>query len=253
MINIKHLDQKKNRVGELSSNKYGSVMKITKYNSAIDVEVEFENGYMAKCYYYDFKNGGVFNPLDITSYGVGYFGIGEYNSSHHAYYVWKGMFKRCYDEKYLQKYETYRGCSVCEEWYDYQNFAKWYYENYYEIDTIATELDKDILQKGNKIYSPDTCVFTPKEINYLFVKRNKSRGKYPIGVYLHTDKDKYVAGFHSNGRSVYLGRYETVEEAFMVYKYHKEKVIKETADKYKDKIPNNLYEAMYKYIVEIND
>ena len=51
----------------------------------------------------------------------------------------------------------------------------------------------------------------------------------------------------------FIGRYDTIEEAFLNYKQFKENNIKQTADKYKDLIPQKLYEALYKYEVEIND
>ena len=243
-----------NRIGEISKNKYGSIMKITKYNGATDVEVTFEDGFVTHSYYLDFKKGKVANPLDKTNYNIGYFGVGEYNSKHRAYKIWKDMFKRCYDIKYLSKFNTYIDCLVCEEWYDYQKFADWYYKNYYEIENNRMELDKDILHKGNKIYSPETCVFVPQEINYLFVKCNKNRGEYPIGVYLHSDGDKYVAECSNiNKKGKYLGRYDTVEEAFEVYKDYKEEVIKRIADKYYGLIPDKLYKAMYDYKVNITD
>ena len=63
-------------------------------------------------------------------------------------------------------------CSVYEGWHNFQNFAKWYEDNYYEIEEEQMHLDKDILVKGNKVYSPDTCVFVPETINGLFVKSN---------------------------------------------------------------------------------
>ena len=245
---------KNNRVGEISKNRYGRIMKIIKYNGCEDVDVAFENGYITNCYYKWFKNGVVSNPLDKTSYNIGYLGVGEYMPSNRAYSVWRDMFKRCYDLKYLSKFNTYIGCTVCEEWHNYQNFAKWYDENYYKIDEYRMELDKDILHKGNKIYSPKTCVFVPQEVNYLFVKSNKSRGEYPIGVYLHSDGDKYVAQCCDiNKKAKYLGRYDTIEETFEVYKDYKEDVIKRTADKYYGLIPDKLYKAMYNYVVDIAD
>jgi len=242
------------RIGEIARNKNNSLMKIIKYNNALDIDIEFENGFTTNTTYYYFKKGSVFNPLDKVNYNIGYFGIGKYNTNHESYHKWIDMLKRCYDQKYLSKFETYKDCTVCDEWHNFQVFAKWYDENYYKIENERMELDKDILVKGNKIYSPDTCVFVPQEINYLFIKVNKSRGKYPIGVYLHSDKDKYVAQCNNiNKKAKYLGRHNTVIEAFNTYKNYKESVIKQVADKYKDKIPQKLYDAMYVYKVEITD
>ena len=119
-------------------------------------------------------------------------------------------------------------------------------------------LDKDILVKHNKIYSSETCVFVPHAINSLFVKRDKVRGESVIGT-SPTKNGKYQV--HCNlinpetGKSKceYLGICETQEKAFEIYKYYKEKNIKEFADYYKEQIPDKLYQALYDYEVEITD
>ena len=51
----------------------------------------------------------------------------------------------------------------------------------------------------------------------------------------------------------YLGYYETQKKGFEIYKYYKEKNIKQVADYYKEQIPYKLYNALYLYKVEIND
>ena len=118
-------------------------------------------------------------------------------------------------------------------------------------------LDKDILYKGNKVYSRETCIFVPQRINTLFTKRDKSRGDTPIGV-TPTSSGNYRVDCHNGyGKTIYLGTYSTREEAFQVYKNYKEKVIKEVIDSYKGKIPEPFYSrlktAMYNYEVEIDD
>ena len=159
--------------------------------------------------------------------------------------------------KFKKKDITYDDCIVCEEWHNFQNFAEWYEENYYEVDGKPTFLDKDILIKGNKIYSPQTCVFVPRLINNLFTKRQNERGLYPIGVEPYKDTNKFKAYcntfYNGKNQKKYLGLYNTIEDAFKVYKESKEANIKQVADEYKDKIPDKLYEAMYNYKVEITD
>ena len=128
-----------------------------------------------------------------------------------------------------------------------------YYANYYEIDNKVMNLDKDILIKGNKIYSPKTCIFVPHDINKLFTKSNKTRGEYPIGVSKSKTYGKVRARCSVNGKTKELGEYYSIEEAFQVYKKFKESYIKQIADEYKPYIPKELYEAMYRYEVEITD
>ena len=81
--------------------------------------------------------------------------------------------------------------TVCKEWMSYENFKNWFDNNYYEIDGEIMCLDKDILFKNNTIYSPKTCVFTPKRINNLFTKRQNDRGDYYIGVTYHKKTGKF--------------------------------------------------------------
>ena len=120
------------------------------------------------------------------------------------------------------------------------------------------QLDKDILKKGNKVYSPETCIFVPRRINSLFIKSDKARGRYPIGVTLRKDNGKYrsqcdVQYEEEPRKQIQLGQFDTPEEAFYAYKQFKENYIKEVADIYKPYIPEKLYEAMYRYEVEIDD
>lgn len=160
--------------------------------------------------------------------------------------------RRCYDDKYHKKQWFYKGCKVCDEWLNFQNFAKWYEENYYEVEEQRMHLDKDILYKGNKLYSPDTCVFVPQEINEIFTTRKNDRGNYYIGVRI-SENGRFQARCNMYGQSIHLGIYDSEVEAFNVYKNAKEKYIKEVANHYKLQIPKKLYDAMYKYKVEITD
>lgn len=248
------------RVGEERLNNFGSRMIITKYNNALDIDVYFPAyNWIAKNKQYDhFKKGEISCIYEKRTYGVGYTGKGKYKPRENGkitkcYKVWQNMLQRCYDDKLKEKYPTYNGCEVCESWHNFQNFAHWYENNYYEIPNEIMCLDKDILSKGNKVYSPETCVFVSKNINSLFVKCNKSRGDLPIGIYYNKQKGKYISHCNFGDGQKYLGSFNTPEEAFNTYKTAKEKYIKQVADEYKEYIPRKLYEAMYNYEVEIDD
>lgn len=247
------------RLGEINYNRYGSKMTIIEYIDYANIIVEFENGYKTHSTYRAFKRGEIKNPYDKTVFGVGFIGEGKYpciiNNKILApsYATWREMLKRCYYIKHHKTQPTYNDCIVCDEWHNYQNFAKWYDENYYEIEGQSMCLDKDILYKGNKIYSPETCVFVPKDINSLFTKRQNDRGTYPIGVNYHIYRRKFQVSCNYKGKSIYLGLYDDITTAFNVYKNYKEKIIKSLADEYKNKIPKKLYDALYNYKVEITD
>lgn len=200
------------------------------------------------------------DPMKKDIFNIGYIGIGDYkvkdknNNKYPMYATWYNMFQRCYNKESQLKRPSYIGCLVCNEWLNYQNFAKWYDDNFYKINDELICLDKDILIKGNKTYSPETCIFTPNRINTLFIKNNIHRGKLPIGVSLHKMTNKYQATCgNKNNKTIYLGLYNTYEEAFNAYKVFKENLIKEVADEYKNVIPYKLYKAMYSYQIEIDD
>lgn len=258
------MGSKIDRVGERNVNNFGSEMVIIEYRKYSDIDVYFpEYDWTTKNNtYQNFKNGKIKSPYDKSVFGVGYLGEGEYESRENGkltkvYATWCHMLERCYYEKYHKRYPTYIDCKVGEEWHNFQNFAKWYENNYYEVEGEIMCLDKDILIKHNKIYSPDTCVFVPQTINTLFVKNNKNRGNSVIGTSPMNGKYMVTCSMFDfktgKSKNEYLGRYKTQEKAFEVYKYYKEKNIKQIADYFKEQIPIKLYNALYNYIVEITD
>ena len=260
------MDTKIDRIGEENYNNEGTLMRIVGYKNANDILIEFQDEYKVKVYttYKSFKNGNIKNPYHKSVFNIGYLGQGKYKMSEKgkhtkAYKVWTSMLERCYDPYYLNKEPTYIDCYVCKEWHNFQNFCKWWEENVYNCNNERMCLDKDILCKGNKIYSPENCIIVPQRINNLFTKSNATRGKYPIGV----SWDKRINKFSANcgiydknenkSKVKRLGYYNSVEETFEVYKNFKEDYIKQVADEYYNIIPRELWKAMYEYEVEIDD
>lgn len=168
-----------------------------------------------------------------------------------AYSRWYTMLDRAYDPKFKVKNPTYENVTVCDEWQYFSNFKKWFEQNYYQIGNEEMQLDKDIINKNNKVYCPEFCVFVPKSINALFTNRKLHRGNLPVGVV--AKRTKFEARCSIDGTMKYLGICNTREEAFKIYKEAKENRIKETADKYKDLIPYKLYRAMCNYKIKITD
>jgi hypothetical protein len=251
---------RKKRTGETKRNNFGSLMEIAEYKTYSNITVRFpETNTLVNTGYNYFLKGAVKNPYDKTVYGIGYNGRGKYKASENgkkslAYLTWIEMIRRCYSETLHKRSPTYRDCSVCSEWHNFQNFGVWFDDNYYKIDNEVMNLDKDILMKGNKIYSPETCVFVPGRINTLFIKRSTKKGKYPIGVGYNKKSKIYMAKCKiGDEKVVHVGSYKTSIEAFYGYKEYKENHIKQVADNYKNKIPDNLYKAMYSYEVNITD
>lgn len=139
------------------------------------------------------------------------------------YIVWTGMMKRCYSTTFKNKHLTYSECSTSKEWLSFSKFKSWMIKQ----DWKEKELDKDILIQGNKLYSPETCLFVSKQINTLLRERKANRGCLPIGV---TKVNKtYVSRCNKNGIKIYLGSFSTSEEAYNTYKKYKLSLIKEIA------------------------
>lgn len=254
------MSKRTERLGETLINNFGSVMIITEYRKYDDIDIYFpEYDFTVKhAIYGAFKKGEIKCVFEKRVYGIGYIGDGKYKAYENGkatkvYVTWNNMIERCYDSKLHLKHPTYSNCEICDEWLNFQVFSKWYEENYYEIENEVMSLDKDILVKGNKMYSPDTCVFVPQQINKLFIKSNATRGSYPIGVTYNEKRGKFEAYCSVNGKLTHIGYYNSEEEAFEAYKDFKENIIKSTADQYKEYIPDKLYNAMINYKVEIND
>lgn len=182
-------------------------------------------------------------------YGCGINDI--YNATIHKnkpYYIWRCVLRRCYDVDTLKKHPTYLGCKVSNEWLNFSSFLRWFDEHYVE----GYHLDKDILVKGNKVYSPETCCFVPQEINKLFTTRRLCRGKYLVGV-VKFKNGKYHSALSINKKITHLGCFKTEMDAFFAYKKAKEDYIKSVAYKWKDMLESRVYEALLNYKVEITD
>ncbi len=169
------------------------------------------------------------------------------------YELWSCMLKRCFSKSYKEQRPTYNKVTCCQEWLSLKSFIKDVSQmKGYDVD--GWELDKDILVKGNKLYSKDTCCFVPLEVNSLLVKGNKLRGEWPIGVSFHKRDCKFKAQIRANGKERHhLGYFNTPEEAFQAYKVAKEAHIKAVAEKWKDQLDERVYQALLNYTVEITD
>lgn len=244
----------KHYIGEKSINNFGSEMIISRYDNPRDIDVFFPayNWTAKNVYCTSFIKGKLRCPYEPRLCNVGYIGEGPYTTKHPAYKTWTCMIRRCYDNSSSYNIPTYNDCTVCSEWHNFQNFAQWYDNNYYEIDNDKMQLDKDIIIKNNKIYSPDTCCFVNNIINSMLTNKKRFRNGI-IGSYKRNGKYEVSCENTLLKKRQYLGRFSTEDEAFNAYKNYKEENIKAVADYYKDKIPDHLYIALYNYEIDIND
>ena len=267
--------QKIDRTGEVGVSNEGCVMKIVEYNNNYDVIIEFqdEHKYRVHTQYSNFKNGQCKNPFFASVFGHGYYGVDKNGNvpktkefkdgklcSTWEYNKWMNMLKRCFDNKYKEKRPTYKDTACCERWLYFANFLEDFEilkQEYSWNENEKLNLDKDILHKGNKIYSLENCVLVPDYINSLFIKRDAKRGEYPIGVCYNKGAKKYQAFCSINGKQISLGLYNTPEEAFNAYKQAKENEIKRIVNDCVSKgfitKDSRLYKAMINYQVKIDD
>ena len=237
--------------------------KILTCNGARNVEIQFlKTGYKTTVYLGSIRNGYVKDRYLPSVYGIGIIGdkypsrIGGFTTK--EYMLWMDMLKRCYSDTNVcdsskKKYPTYEGCEVSENFKSYEYFYDWC-QNQIGFGVKGWHLDKDLLIKGNKVYSESTCVFIPSAINSLLIKSDKIRGKHPIGVYWRNTKKAFVAQVNkSKGKPEYLGSFKTELEAFNAYKEVKENYLKEIANKWKSQIDIRAYEALMNYTVDIDD
>ena len=247
-------------LGRIFETKTSGSCIVVEYINALNVTVLFQNPEAkVKCRMGHLRNGSVRNPMLPFICNKGFVGVGEYDTVLHkpAYETWRFMLLRVYGESHIKRKPTYQNVEVCEEWWCFQNFAKWYYEqkSFKTKDNKdkSYHLDKDILVKGNKVYSPETCCFVPCEVNNLLLTKSNLSKNLPTGVSSTKHKNKFRAQLSKNGVSVTLGIFSTPEEAFQVYKKAKELYIKEVAERWKGKIDDKVYEVLMKYKVEISD
>ena len=248
----------KDCVGRILKSKNSGDFKILKYNDSRNVEIQFlTTGYETTVQLGDIRNGRVRDPYSPSVFGVGIVGA-KYPTRVNGrktkeYILWCHMFERCYSDTYKKKNPTYIDCEVSENFKSYEYFYEWCYKQIgFGVDGF--ELDKDLLAKGNKVYSEDSCIFIPKDINLLLTKCEASRGKHLIGVSWSNTNNAFKAMVRKNkGKSEYLGHFKTELEAFNAYKKAKEAFVKEQADEWKGKIDDKAYEALMNYTVEITD
>lgn len=207
---------------------------------------------------YNTKKGTIKDVYKRTCHGVGYLGDGDYRrSATKAGMYWQFMMDRCYDGKYKLDHPTYKDCTVCEEWHNFQNFAKWCVDQR-GYGLSGYNLDKDLLVKGNKIYSKYTCCLIPQEVNKAVTNQTLFRGSLPIGVSTRDDLGgKFMARLSISSSGIhgekYLGLFNTPDQAFLAYKEAKELHIKLLANKFKDTLADSSYKALMNFEVNIND
>jgi hypothetical protein len=235
------------KVGDCFQSNEGYVVKVLDYVNKNNVYVEFQDKDRARCWFrtVNLRSGKFKNPYHRSVLGVGYLGEGIYRCSKDSkltvvYVIWNSMLSRCYCEKYQTKKPSYIGCTVHEEWHNFQVFAEWFYS--YPKYFKGCELDKDILVKGNKVYSAETCCLVPKEINSFFVNVSENSG-----VHYNKGSGKFVSRVSVGGKRNFIGSFDCKVEALKAYKKAKEAEAKILAEYWKGKIDVLVYNKLMKW------
>lgn len=156
------------------------------------------------------------------------------------YYLrWKNMLQRAYSLTYKEKYPTYRSVVVCDEWLTFSTFKVWMEAQDWE----GKVLDKDILFPGNKVYSPETCVFVSHIVNCL----NLDCGKEP-GILKRFNSNIFTpkCGNPLTGKRECLGSFKSQEESKQAWLKRKDEIACELADMQKDERVADALRKMFK-------
>lgn len=191
------------------------------------------NGYCNKHYKRTYFKIGYNQPIEGQKYYPTTNGHGKKTK---CYEEWHNMMQRCYNPKYKKTHPSYHGVYVCKEWHNFQAFAEWREENYYECKGERMHLDKDlfstdnsctIFDRGNNIkytdggcYSPKTCCFLPERLNLLFRNGIQKLGSNDIKG-INKDNIKY-----------------------------KEFKIQTITEEYKEYLPKHIYDKLMEYEIE---
>jgi len=200
----------------------------------------------------------LFAPLatDKLVYGVGYnsserrraLSLTVHETTSPVYRRWLDMLTRCYKSRAA----AYEGCTVCRKWLDFQEFADWFVAQTYSGAEDA-ELDKDILDPINKIYSPEYCSVVPRVINQMFRDTRSQRGNLPIGVSVAARGKGFISRISKHGKHFYLGKFNDPIAAFEAYKAAHSEYCVELAATYEGKIDQRVIRRLETYSRHIRD
>lgn len=247
--------KKRIQAGDVFTTNQGCRCEVLEYSSVMNVRIRFLDRYETEksVRAEHLRNGGIDNPYFPSVYGVGFIGVGNHaptfeRRSTIAGERWRQMLKRCYENGYQMNNPTYIGCTVKDEWHNFQAFAEWHMRQPNHSDK-SLELDKDLIRIGNKEYGPDLCSLVPRRVNGLIGIRTKNNG-LQTGVSWNSKGRRYQVDCRDeNGDHRFLGWYECKHAAAEVYRDFKESVLKKVALQFKDKIDPRVFDTLTNYKV----
>lgn len=169
------------------------------------------------------------------------------------YSTWCSMLNRCYSKKYQEKKPTYAECSVCEEWLTFSNFKRWMERQ----DWQGMHLDKDVLNPGNKIYSPENCLFLTPLANTFFSDAKAIRGEHMIGVSFDKSRGKFISNCCNpfTKKRQFLGRFNdelSAHQAWLKAKInHAEEIAKQQPNELASSVVASFYHRTTAELVNV--
>lgn len=229
-VGSQHGGKERVTAGEIrKSNKCGEFLILNAIDSA-NVKVRFiSTGFEGTFRAGNIRKGEVKDPMFPSVCGVGFVGAGRFKPTVNMkitkeYSIWQGMIRRCYDERALKRRPSYIGCTVCGEWHNFQNFAKWF-NSECKLSCHDVNIDKDIKLPGNKVYSPDLCMVVPSVVNKFFISFESDRGEFLTGVTKRRGKFASACNDFESGKKLHLGYYSTEYEAHLGWRKKKSEMI----------------------------
>lgn len=145
------------------------------------------------------------------------------------YKVWSDMLRRCCSEDFKKQNIVYADVEVCEEWLRFSSFRNWSVSRYAD----GMQLDKDILIRGNRLYSPQTCCYVPNYVNTIILTCSR-RSNMLIGATYKKSRARYstpyVATSTING---HIGCFSTAEEAHRAWQVDRIQSIESVIERYR--------------------
>ena len=244
-------------VGQIYVNKKGSKAEVVYYQNSKKVWICFldDAGYVKSVGAGDLKKGNFKNPFHPSVYGIGCTGILSEDVKNHplykkAYSCWSSAVERCYSETWHRKFPTYEKCTVCDDWLIFTNFFKWFI-NQIGSEIEGIQLDKDLLIRGNKIYSPETCCLVPCILNNIVLNNESSKGRYKRGVTFDKRRGVFQASLSLKNKQKTLGVYKDEDSAHEAYLVAKKSIIVELANDWKGRVDDKVYFALLGWDVDV--
>lgn len=215
-------ETRKELIGKVFKTNQGCSAKVIEYISCKKVTVEFDEGnQLGNCLLSELRRGSITNPMYRGVCGIGYIGARKVTNKK-AYSYWCGLISR-----------NCTTSTIPQELHNFQNFIPWFEENYREGWILGYNVLETDEIKGNNYY------FLPKELHAQFRESQGCNIK-------NTDNRISV-----NFLGKHIGYFSTTEEAISKYKEIKKSHILKVVKKYKSMLPEEVYEKIVNYEIQI--